>query len=173
MNKIYQKITHLHPRYNREAGIGDCHSAALASILNISLDSIPSEIRILPRTRSYYKHRKILEDWLKKRFNLSLVSYWAKDAEKYGMLDRRYYIANVRYSTSIHSIVGYSGSLVHDPSPLIHQYRHTLKWYPRHQGIYYYDFLCKTVERTVPYYGGGGTYIEKTNILQLGPEKLV
>lgn len=171
MNKVYQKITYLHPQYGRMAGIGDCHAAAIASILKIQLESIPAKIRILPRGRTFNEHRIILNNWLKERFGLEIVPYDRKVAEQYGMLDRRYYIASVQYPSSYHSIVGYSGSLVHDPSPDINRIRSTSKWYPGHYGIRYYDFFSKTQERELPYYGRGGTYIEKRLQLQFGPTK--
>lgn len=164
MNKIYQKISYLHPQFNRAAGIGDCHSAALASLLNIPLESVPLDIRTVHA--GDMTHYERINKWLKKRFRLELITCDANFIEKYKhyFLYRRYYITILKYHTTHHAVVGYSGSIVHNPAP----WKNNL-----HKGITHYEFLAKfhpTVYYGVQYVGNK---YQRCRKLLLGPEAYV
>ena len=136
MNKIYQKITVWHPQYRMMAGMGDCHAASLASLLEIPLESIPLDIRTLLPHELAHLHYIRLNRWLKKRFGLELITVDANfiEKQKYYFLYQRQYLAILKYHTTHHSVVCYSSSIVHDPSPFHRK---------DHQGITHYEFLVK------------------------------
>lgn len=167
MNKIYQKITCLHPQFNRAAGIGDCHSASLASLLNIPLESVPLNIRTVISGEGTETHYKRINKWLKDRFGLELLSCDADFVDKkykHHFLYRRYYIAILKYHTTHHAVVGYSGSIVHNPAP----WKNNL-----YKGITHYEFLAKF--HPTRYYGI--QYVDdkhqRCRKLLLGPEAYV
>lgn len=176
MNKIYQKITWAHPQKNRAAGIGDCHAAAIASILNISLDQVPWNIRLVPLGEKWNVRRKKLDNWLRKEYGLLLIPIVANWYNINKFLDRRYTIGHLKFKgkASNHAVVCYSGKIVHDPFPYTKykEYPPVYAGTPYHCGFNYFEVLSKITDRTLPYYGnsGMGGYIERKHDIQYGPK---
>lgn len=164
MNRIYQQITPLHPQYRMAAGMGDCHAAGLASLLNIPLESIPLNIRKVYTTDS--DHYNKIQHWLKKRFGWELICVPAYFVNQYKhlFLYKRHYLAIRKYPTTHHVVVGYSGTIVHDPAP----YKNNC-----HNGIVYYEFLAKFhptihygIQRVDPEY-------QRCRELLMGPQRYI
>lgn len=97
---------------------GNCFSAALASILDLPLESIPY-FRIMDQ-----------DNWISALFSfLDLKGYeyrgskYGTDVLKYDLGVNGYYIVNGRSRTYVddptakHSVVFYKGAMVHDPNP--------------------------------------------------------
>lgn len=107
-------------RHEPEKGIyGDCHRAALASVLEMSLDDVPHFCDPTHFPKDWVKHER---DWLRDHGFTPITAMFQGDLETV-----LYTIAHLNPDTYCilggtsrngcgHSVIAYNGEIVHDPS---------------------------------------------------------
>ncbi len=100
---------------NTSTTSGNCHQASLASILELPLDEVPDFCNLYDDD-NWAKEEKI---WLKAKFNMWSLTLWAKDFKfKEDKIPDTYHLISGKSPRDVmHSCVGLSGEIIHDPHP--------------------------------------------------------
>lgn len=115
------------------AAPGNCFAAAIASILEVSLESVPDEVELIQRTdrltgetdtvfygRCWSNYWVELAKWLRDRFGLGMMELEPSAFNGCGLVfdSEAYMIASGKSSRdSDHAVVCKGRKLVHDPHP--------------------------------------------------------
>lgn len=113
MKPVVQTITGRGPKFNEICG--NCLQAALASVLEVPLDSVP-HFCDLPEGEdpdsSEWANR--MNAWMQERFNM-MVAYIPATGD---WRPTGYHLmSGISPRGSMHETVGFNGQLVHDPHP--------------------------------------------------------
>lgn len=120
MKPVFQTNTGRGPKFNEECG--NCLQAALASVLELPLDTVPhfvEQAHVLDPD-SETKWAELMNAWLIREFGLCVVyvQYVDNDPRNNGWKPAGYHLlSGTSPRGSMHETVGYQGALIHDPHP--------------------------------------------------------